>query len=207
MAGKKRLKVLMFSSPAFCRGGDWGLSSQHCSGIPGGRTRPERKGLSHGGGVRGQPAQGLWFILPVGFACCDPGENVLEIVSDAARSHTKRASPTLGWDVVEEPGVRQPAWKCSVFCLLWDVQGCFSHPPQARHLCTRAQLSLLLAAGAGSQPGRWYGFGSGHFREGCARPLLQLAWWAQSLGSTVLSCTHKNAQISFKIRRKEKLLG
>ena len=108
---KKSLKVLMFSSPAFCRGGDWGLSSQHCSGIPGGRTRPERKGLSHGGGVWGQPAQGLWFILPVSFACCDPGENVLEIVSDAARSHTKRASPTLGWDIVEEPGGRQPARK------------------------------------------------------------------------------------------------
>lgn len=118
MAGKKSLKVLMFSSPAFCRGGDWGLSSQHCSGIPGGRTRPERKGLSNGG-VRGQPAQGLWFILPVGFACCDPGENVLEIVSDAARSHTKRASPTLGWVVVEEPGGRQPAWKgqCVLFAL------------------------------------------------------------------------------------------
>ena len=81
------------------------------------QTRAE--GAESWQGSAGQPAQGLWFILPVGFACCDPGENVLEIVSDAARSHTKHASPPLGWIVVEEPGGRQPAWKgqCVLFAL------------------------------------------------------------------------------------------
>lgn len=122
MAGKKSLKPLMLSSRAFCRGGDWGLSSQHCSGIIGGRTGPEEEGLGQGWGVQGQPAERQWFILAVGFACCDPGEKVLETVNDAARSHTKCASLTLGQLTGKEPGGRQPAWE--VECVLFALPRC-----------------------------------------------------------------------------------
>ena len=77
-----------------------------------GRARAEREGLRSGQGSGGDSLQRQWFVLPVGFACRDPGEKPFETVRDAARSHTKRASQTqvAGEDPVGRLGTRPWKW-------------------------------------------------------------------------------------------------
>lgn len=110
MAGKKKSESADVFQPYILQRRGLGPLLPALLWDPWRKNQTRAEGAESRRGSAEQPAQGLWFILPVGFACCDPGENILEIVRDAARSHTKRASPTLGWVVVEEPGGRQPAW-------------------------------------------------------------------------------------------------
>jgi hypothetical protein len=68
-------------------------------------------GSGQGGG--GDNPKRQQFILPAGFACCDPRENALETAKQPV-SHTKPASQTLGpWrGSRRQAGSEVQPWKC-----------------------------------------------------------------------------------------------